>query len=1212
VSWYKIGTQENRRRPILPTLTSIVKMLGQLFGRAKDESSIYIDLAPTDNADPDGIYSRALTSATRSPNVYNIALTGPYGSGKSSIIRTFLKSYKKPALQISLAAFLPDAQGTASSNARKDGVPRHEIERSILQQMLYGADANRLPLSRFSRIKKPKWWSALISLHAILGIAACIFVFYNRDAIFSDAIFRSPVSESWLAILSLVLGFSFAWFIAHQTYIASYGLSLKSISLKNVEILPKANDEGSILNRHLDEIIYFFQSTDYELVVVEDLDRFQNPEIFVSLREINSLINANAGVNRQIRFLYALRDNMFASTDRTKFFEFIVPVIPIINSSNSIDKILEQGERLSLDERLDRQFLREVSRYLSDLRLIQNIFNEYATYVASLEKGNEAILNANKLLAVLIYKNVLPSDFEALHQNRGKFAQILARHGELVAGAEAAISAEILEWETALEEADKQVSRDKRELQKIYAASIIQKTPANFTHIQVGGQWAELSALPGHPKLETVIEATQVQFRWAQTGHLQSIDLSNLQREVDPLKSYAERREDVERKSKEFKDKTSKNIRQLRQKKSKLRFSKFNEIIRSNLGASEELFDRFGDNRELIRFLVLEGYLDDTYYQYTSLFHSGRLSPSDNNFLIQIRAFKNPEPDFQIDNPKEIIFEMRDDDFRQKFALNRTIVDSLFEGEAEYHWQIDGLVDFVSSNFDESQDFLLVYYESGKHVAELLSALFEGWSGLVPAMLESSNSVLHVAQIIAKLPERQLRQVSHQDVRIGDFLGTRLSEILALEIDLPPNRLQTATFELVSLNSIIDHPAIARYLAESKKFEISVENIEYIFNEIIRVQSADNLRTKNYSAVLASESQFLIEKVEGAFEKYLERVLFQLDENINEEVPAIISAIGHEEIETEVLQKFLSRQRVKLPSLEGVPERLRTSLFELRKIEVSWDNCLAYIESDSYDPEVLTKFLQDAEVKDALSQISLGAGKEALSLRTFLVSNEEFDDDYYRAYVRILPRNFRDFPDDLSSAKLAILIDEGKVTFSDQNFAHLDGRDDLQVSFIVENIASYFRSDVKDKVDDDFREKLLISNISDSDKFKVVEELDLLVVPQIPSRAAIIGSVIYSTGATLSNLTADVAQAIIIHSKPIAVQISLFNRWQRMMSDDAVRETLGKLAEPYSKIEVGYNVPILAKTNENLELVAWLVDRRIVSSFGETIYGKIRIHNFRK
>lgn len=197
----------------------------------------------------------------------------------------------------------------------------------------------------------------------------------------------------------------------HHFYVASFGLSLKSVSLKDVEIRPAHDDQTSILNRHLDEILYFFQTTGYDLVIIEDLDRFNDAEIFVTLREINSLINENAGVKRTVRFLYALRDDMFVNTDRTKFFEFIIPVIPIINTSNSIDMVLVQGRRLALDDRLDRQFLREVSRYLNDLRLIQNIFNEYAIYVANLETDGENLLDANKLLAILIYKNVYPRDF---------------------------------------------------------------------------------------------------------------------------------------------------------------------------------------------------------------------------------------------------------------------------------------------------------------------------------------------------------------------------------------------------------------------------------------------------------------------------------------------------------------------------------------------------------------------------------------------------------------------------------------------------------------------------------------------------------------------------------------------------------------------------------------------------------------------------------
>ena len=104
-----------------------------------------------------------------------------------------------------------------------------------------------------------------------------------------------------------------------DAYKALFGLSLKKISLTNAEIETGESPENSILNRHLDEIIYFFQQTKYDVVVIEDLDRFGNPEIFVKLREINKLINDNEKT-REIKFLYALKDDMFAHKSRAKFF----------------------------------------------------------------------------------------------------------------------------------------------------------------------------------------------------------------------------------------------------------------------------------------------------------------------------------------------------------------------------------------------------------------------------------------------------------------------------------------------------------------------------------------------------------------------------------------------------------------------------------------------------------------------------------------------------------------------------------------------------------------------------------------------------------------------------------------------------------------------------------------------------------------------------
>ena len=54
--------------------------------------SPYSDLLPVDSIQNDAEYIRALSWAFKNKRIKNIALTGPYGAGKISIIESFLKS----------------------------------------------------------------------------------------------------------------------------------------------------------------------------------------------------------------------------------------------------------------------------------------------------------------------------------------------------------------------------------------------------------------------------------------------------------------------------------------------------------------------------------------------------------------------------------------------------------------------------------------------------------------------------------------------------------------------------------------------------------------------------------------------------------------------------------------------------------------------------------------------------------------------------------------------------------------------------------------------------------------------------------------------------------------------------------------------------------------------------------------------------------------
>ncbi|WP_420430541.1 ATP-binding protein [Kordiimonas sp.] len=1185
----------------------------------------HTNLAPTDQADEHGVYRKALGDATNDENIFNIALTGPYGSGKSSIIRTFLKEYPQDKyLNISLAAFLPESEGRNKAAPPESDQPSgtenqppgaslstKEIERSILQQMFYGADANRLPLSRFKRIQSPKWKPWFTSLLLTVGLLSCWYSFETRADVLTDAFWQPEGLAGWSKVTGFVFGVLFIWQVLRYAYVKSLGLSLKSVSLKNLEIAPEAAKEESILNRHLDEIIYFFQSTEYDLVIIEDLDRFDNPDIFVTLREINCLINKNIGKDRTIRFLYALRDNMFVNTDRTKFFEYIIPVIPIINSSNSQDKVIEQVKRLSLREQPKPLFLRDVSRYLIDMRLIINIFTEYAVYIGNLDAKQGNDLKADKLLAVLIYKNVLPSDFENLHRQKGKFAEILKGRDKYITDTEKRYKDQIIDLEQKINDSKKQVSRNLQELREIYTMALIKSDPRGIGSVTWNGKQISTVALPDHEMFEEIFEMTNVPCSTF-NNYGTTRNLRDIQEKVNSNETFQDRKALMPLKSQKEIEAANQKIRQLRKKISELRTTKFHELLQANVENMAGLFDQFGEHKELMRYLILEGYLDDTYYLYTSLPHSGRLSLNDIKYIRKIRGYSNPEPDYKIDNPKEVIEDMRPEDFGQAFVLNKALIDCMFGDQTEYQSQIEKFIKFVSSSFTECEEFFATYYESGKFNTEMMATLLDSWSGYCSALLSSPNNAKHIARLFAHLPEDQLEKLDQQNPEVAEFISTGLAEILSQGIEFEPTRLALLHFEAEDLNSIQIYPAVARVLYDEGLYEITPDNLEFIFEEVLASERLQDLKTKNYSTVLNSGEVALINKIEGNINEYARNVLLKIESNIDEEIDAFTKLINYDEIDLELLTRFIEKQTAKLPSLDQVPEHLHCPIFGYCKIDPTWENCMAYRQSKEFDKEILTDFLQHEGNLSVLSKARIDRVDSALPLWQFLFGNDEFSPDQYRAYIQQIPTTFSGFPSGVEKAKIRIVVEEKKVTFNPDNLSYLSGHEGLPVLFVAKNFEAYLEKTDQFELDDDFREELLKADISNEQKLKIIDEMDLSLLPSLGSRASIIGNIIHGTGAKVGGLKEDAAQAVIIHSKPIATQISLFNRYQNTLSVAQVRSTIDKLPHPFFKMKPGGGMPKIPNTDENREFVSWLESRSIISSSKVVeLDRKIRIHNFK-
>lgn len=1047
-----------------------------LFNKSKNEtinlpdewSQKYTDLAPVDDIPTDSEYFSALEGALKQDKIMNIALAGPYGSGKSSIINSFLKNYdmyKKESLTLSLAEFNESVD--ESQNDDTDS-----IERGILKQLFYRVDHKRIPQSRYRKLhvvsKRRVYLSILALLGFVFGLSLIISPnlregLSNRMKSFSDS-FGTPKAVSYLLLVTVVLIILYP--LSKVVAKMLPNSKIKEIKISNNTLLESRTDSESVFDKNIDEIMYFFEVTNYRIVFFEDLDRFNDTRIFVKLRELNSLLNNDENIKRRIVFVYAVKDDIFEKDNRTKFFEFIIPVIPVVNPTNSgdmfIDKLCNEGYNVS------REFLLDISPFINDMRILNNICNEFIVYRKTLSEKQKLNLKDEEMLALIVFKNLYPKDFADLQNEEGIVKQAFNSINTIRKAVTLNTTKAIESDKKLIDSVEEDTLKAEQEIKIVMLAALTEwngyVTSLSIDYNNFDSKTFTLSEIMSESfGIDQLRNIKRVSGSYTLWNNMYSYSLSTGRIEI--ITAFITRWENILHLADGHKEDIKKRIEINKETIREINNYSLKQLLIEN--SSEQCLPAAVLQNKLLLFMLRRGYINEQYANYINYFKGTSLTQNDMNFILSI---KNQEPlhfNFSLTKTDVVISRLQEFEFKNPAIYNFDLLEKLLSTN-KYSSKLEVFVEQLVNDKDSwnfIDEFIYKTNNANKFIG-LLSAKNDGFWSLISknSSLTYDRQVKYLKMFFEYADIKDIEN-NNADGSITDFM-TENEDVLQKLYDissqpfLQPDKLKSIIqklnikFKCLSIDGVPSE--IINYIFDDCFYILNKQMIKLVVETKDSTLVSD-IDLHNYTTIKRLGYKPLVDYIMSNLDEYMDALFFD-EKNTGEDIESILELIDIYLTNDAVREHIINHERFCVDNLEDFcggysddknqfVKKVYDQLLSEKKVFTSWHNTVVYRERFGLS-QVLIDYINN-NVDSLLVSDNSDLNDDFI---TELISQ----DDKTSVLEKIL-RNNKFFVKsesikNIPSAVLVILIDLGQVKMSLPNYTSIEKtHHELIPHFILQN-----------------------------------------------------------------------------------------------------------------------------------------------------------------
>ncbi len=969
----------------------------------------YHDLAPVDTLKSNNAYIEALDWALCNDKIYNIGISGPYGSGKSSVIASYCKLHPElNYIKISMADFEPSPQ----KDIKTDGSDE-SLEAAFLKQLFYKVGFRTIPRSRYHKLHKTSKWRVLLAVVSLFIVLLGAFLLFFKDT--AEGILESIKSswkiDSYSAYFILAALFCILVFIVYKLVLRfSNKINIKEIKIDIIEAKNDAEEKESIFNKNLDEIVYFFETTRYKVVFIEDLDRFNNPSIFVKLRNLNIILNNYKEIKRRIVFVYAVKDEIFINNDRTKFFDYLIPIIPIINSTNSNEKLLERinedrkkGYKIDVDD----DFIDYISVYISDMRILINTYNEFILYKSALDESQSLRIKDRNLFSMLLFKNIYPVEFADIQNEKGIIKKAFNLKKAFVKRKRNELEVDLKELFNQLEQLDQTHLNNLKELKAVFLNKItnysgsfisIHNNHGRFFYDDIMKDDFDMNLLEGDNVTVT---------RNIKGSTREIITICDTEEYIDRsiylLESKEQSAERIRKKINECQDDIT-NLSSLSLK----------QLI--NKYSSKIVLDDSVCQNKLLSFLLRNGYIDEDYPNYINIFHANSITQNDMNFILSVRNHEAMDYSYALTKKKQVIKRLQEVEFLQPEVYNYDLVEEMLSNpsEPEYVNKRNNLFMQLSYADNSALDFIEGCRSSLPSFEKFISKLSHFWHGLWDYVYDNSalnddekdkyfRTICSYAAVDDIEQMNKNKKVNHYFQnnpnvfqRLFDVNDEKLKEIIA-----------KCTIIFSDVNYSQSKTELLNWVFAKGCYDITPETISLRF-DLGNTNSMEMVKSQIYTSIIRSDDKILMDKIDKEPDSFIEKVILAEDENTHETINSVLSLISKSD-KVENICQLIEKENIILNSLsdcdfEKLEDQLSTvwqKWLSSQKTAPTWENIETYYSRIGFD-DTLLEFIEN-NIRNA----SLPTNKEEPLDNNIAIEiiTSSIDKDILEKLIPILPAN---------------------------------------------------------------------------------------------------------------------------------------------------------------------------------------------------------------